>query len=106
MMKKMIALRVISIMAFAFSGCGGNKYDAVLFDNASEWMHGEFLANNMTQGAEPYHEESPIDSEALPEYRTHLVTDCAGFDGIFSEFPPTVDFQSEILVIYITTNFY
>lgn len=107
MIKKILGLGAILIMSFGlFAGCNNIDHNAVLYDNASEWMRSDFLESNMTQGAGPYNEEPPANAETLPENRTYIVDDSVKFDEIFIEFPHEISFESEMLVVYITTNFY
>ena len=105
--RKLLTLGVFLVMALGlFAGCGNNKYNAVLYDNAAEWIHEEFLQENLTKGAKPLESDVPDDDADLPDFKTHIVTDIEKFNAIFKDFTPEVDFEKEMLIVYICTNIY
>jgi len=110
-LKKFLLIGVVAIMgAISLMGCNNIQYNAALFDHANELMHIEFLRNNLTQGTHIFfngdeHEQIDDDS-SFPAYRIHIVSNTETFDKIFNQFPPGVNFDNEMLVVYITTNIY
>ena len=120
--KKILLTGAIIIMSLVtLTGCNKVRYNAVLFDQAQEWMHEEFLMDNLTRDArevfrwENMEEEplSEIENERLqeknaqlPHSRVHIVMDMVRFYEIFEEFPPSIDFENEMLIVFIFTNIY
>ncbi|MDR1094606.1 MAG: hypothetical protein LBL66_10725 [Clostridiales bacterium] len=100
MVKKIVGLGVLLMMIFSLVGCG-NKYNAVMYDNAKEWMSEEFLRENLTRGA--FYEDVFLDDNSYPKNITHIIKSKEEFDAIFAEFPSEVDFESSIVFIYIFT---
>ena len=103
-------------LLFPFGGCGGDKYNAVLYDNVNEWMNKEFLKENKTYGAcylnENYNEneddwnEQILIDKTSPQSRAFVTKEKEEFDKIFSSFPIEVNFEKEIILIYIFTTVY
>ena len=104
--RKILTLGVVIIITFGLVACGGERYNAVLYDNASVWIHEEFLKDNLTKGAKPFWHDAIVDDEILPENTTHIVIGIDDFNIILKEFPPKVDFEKEMLIVYVCTNIY
>ena len=83
-------------------------YHAVIYNDAEQWMKEDFLKENITANAFLYYDEETssiitADSSYTRNY-THLVTDKSRFEEIFNHFPQDVDFETEMLIIYISTS--
>lgn len=109
MFKRFLLLEVMAIIGLILlAGC--SNYNAVLYDNAGGWMNDEFLINNIVSGSRPTivdGDDTPIlDTEDFPPFRTHIINDINVFNEVFKEFPVEVNFEKEMLLIYIVTNFY
>ena len=110
--KTILLLGVIAIMGLGiFAGCGSNIHcRAVLFDNTSEWARTDFLRENLTRGTFQFHNgyewEEVADANELPQCRTFIITDEVKFNEIFLQFPPGINFESEILIVHIISNSY
>lgn len=113
-MKKGLALCAALFLVLGLFACGGNKYNAVLYNNAKEWMKADFLKANMTYGAyyknENYDENDENSLEYLqdktsPLSRTVIIDDKQIFDEIFDEFPTEIDFNSQTVCLYFFTAY-
>lgn len=115
MIKKFLGLGVVLIMSIGlFTGCGGNKYNAVVMESGFSFKS-EFLSENMTLGAYYYNEnydaeaEDPEDEylrdETSPSHRIFVVKNQDECNLIFSDFQQ-VDFGKEMLLVYCYTDIY
>lgn len=81
-------------------------YNAVLYSNANEWIHSDFLMANLTRGC-TYIDESgkaaSANGDEYPVFITKIVKSQVDFNEIFSQFPPSVNFENDILVVHIFT---
>jgi hypothetical protein len=105
MIKRIVGLGVLFIMIFSLGGCG-NKYEAVLYDDAGEWLNMEFRSANLTYGT-VYFEGEELDSEeslSYPESRIHIIKTQEEFEDIFLEFSSEINFEKEMLLIYVFTD--
>ncbi|MDR1094607.1 MAG: hypothetical protein LBL66_10730 [Clostridiales bacterium] len=100
MVKKIIGLGVLLMMIFSLVGCG-NKYNAVMYDNAKEWVSEEFLRENLTRGI--LYEDVYLDDNSYPKNITHIIKNQEDFDTIFTEFPSGVNFESSMVCVYVFT---
>ena len=71
---------------------------AVFFDKAEKWLTNDFTQNNKTH--------YPFTEDGLPNNRTYMVEGEEEFSEIFSSFPQEVDFDKEILLVYLFTDIY
>ena len=104
---------MLLLMAFAFSGCKENKYNAILYSDCNEWFTAEFLENNKVYGA--YYEnpdyiegESDINERGYydnvsPKQRTICVTE-ETFDMVFLPNKLQVDFSKQMIWVYVFTD--
>lgn len=111
MSKKILILGVLIIMSIGlFAGCGkDNKYNAVLYDDVRLWMQENFLKANMTYGSVyQYFDENgnmyTSEDTTSPKTRTLVISDLGTFNEAFISFLPNVDFDKEMLVLYIFTT--
>ena len=115
-MKKFV--RIVGVFAllcclFGAAGCG-NKYNAELFNDAEQWVREDFLRENRVKACYPnenYDEndeqsESYIYDEAAPLSRTFIISDEETFNEIFTGDDFSVDFDNEMLLLYIFPKMY
>ena len=110
MIKRILITGVLLIMVFSLGACVNNiPYNAVLYSNANGWMNEDFLKENLTRGCR-YVDESGeavnASGDEYPVFVTKVITTVESFDEKFSEFPPKVDFEKEIILVYIFTDIY
>jgi hypothetical protein len=76
------------------------RYNAVLFDNAREWLHEDFLDENKTYG-----DWGALETDPFGDYPAYIIKiiDSENFDEIFSSFPYEIDFNNEMLILYAFT---
>ncbi len=112
-MVKRIAFLCITIIISlcVLAGCGNNsiKYNAVLYDNANDWIREEFLNENRTRGA--YFDiggEINSADKSNPKSRTFIVDNQEEYDEIFisdlNEFD--FDFDNQMLIVFTFTTIY
>ena len=97
---------VVTIVALFFVGCVDpniDKYSAVLYDMAQTYMKKEFL---MQQPSYPHANPDTSNPSATTQESTFVVNDTNAFDEMFNDFPTTIDFNSEMLIVSIHINFY
>lgn len=102
MRKKLIILRVLVIMSLGlYAGCGNNKmpYNAVLYDDAFDWINADFKDANITSGL-------VANDEHLQESYLWLIISQADFIDKTNEPHVNVDFDKQIVVIYTFTTVY
>lgn len=99
-----------------FAGCSNNnRYSAVLYSNATEWIDKTFLNNNKVKAY--YLNEKYIDGqsnpsdkyiydEASPSSREFIVSDEVEYNRIFSNSPLDIDFEHEMVILYIFSDVY
>ena len=107
MAKKIIIMVVIMVTcAMMLIGCnnGVQKYNAVLYDNAGKSMQEEFLIENLTRDA--YYKGIDTNDSAYPVCFTHIIRSKEEFDKIFTNLPTIINFEKEMVCIYIFTDNY
>lgn len=86
-------------------GCGkANTYHSVMYSDAKAWMKESFLVENLTRGA--YYNDEFLDDNVYPQAITALIKSQQEFDIAFMEFPTVLDFDNEMLCLYIFTCVY
>ena len=119
---KITALILILSTVFSLVGCSDcdedvfeNTYNATLYSMANDWIDEGFLYENRVKAYylnENYIEgesdpnESIIYDESSPSFRTFIIKDQKTFDGIFIENSLAVDFEKQIVILYISSNVY
>lgn len=105
-----LCLALIMILSL-FVGCSNNnKYNAVLYSDATEWINETFLKDNRVKAYYP--NENYIDGQNnpndkyiydtnLPSSRVFVVSDEGEYSSIFSNSPLDVDFEYEMVILYI-----
>ena len=115
-MKKFVRIVGIIILIcclFGSVGCG-NKYNTELFNNVEQWIRDDFLRENRVKAYYPnenYDEngeqsERYIYDETAPLSRTFIISDEETFNEIFTEDDFSVDFDNEMLLLYIFPKMY
>jgi len=107
MKKKILGIAVAIVMLFAvlaLGGCnneGGNmNYNAILHHDAGEWMREDFLSANLTRGV---FTDGKYHGDDYPNSRIFIVRDSNSFNETFTSFPPEVNFENEMLILYAFT---
>ena len=111
---KFISLGLVLIMIFSLlTGCSTNKYNAVLYSNANEWIDETFLKDNRVKAYYLnenyiYGESDPSDKyiydTTTPSSRVFIVTDEDEYNRVFSNSPLDIDFEQEIVILYIFSD--
>ncbi|MDE7161834.1 MAG: hypothetical protein K2N65_03635, partial [Anaeroplasmataceae bacterium] len=114
-MKKIITIILLALCFFFFTGCNQNKYNATLDSNAKQYINKAFLNENRVKGAY-YLNDAYIEGESDPSEKYILDTASPSsrtfqleeekFNDIFSNYPFPVDFEKEMVVLYIFTDIY
>ncbi len=101
---KFTAIVLIFIMLFStLTGCSVKKYNAVLYERANDWVDEDFYFDQENRVRAYYHiyrDVYEFDKYA-PRSRTFIITSPEEFDEILPECPHTVDFDKEIVILYI-----
>ena len=116
-MKKLFLIRAITVLipftlcAFT-SGCETEKGEEIMSYNAKIGLGGEitfkedFLKANMVYGANyDYENGEYVNDEISPKFRTFIITEKSQLDGVFSVYPD-IDFEKEMVVMYIYSSTY
>ncbi|WP_285819603.1 hypothetical protein [Bacteroides acidifaciens] len=107
-MKKILLSGVIIIMSLiSLVGCGRNKYNASLFDDAGGWIKEEFANDNLICGV--YYEDMDfIADDSYPKARTFIVDNQEKYDQILLADITELDvnFEKQMLVVYTFTTIY
>ena len=102
---KFIAILLIFIMIFStLTGCSVKKYNAVLYERANDWVDKDFFKENKVRAYYNTHGDTYELQRNEPLSRTFIITSREEFDEIFPEYPHSVDFDSEIMILYIFAN--
>lgn len=89
---------MLIVSLWFFAGCRGENYNAEVYDTAIEWMTSDYIAENTTRNS------SITESESAPITITNIIAIQSDFNNAFIEFPPEVDFEKEMLIIYFFTG--
>lgn len=105
---------VLIISLFALVGCSG-KYNAVLYSHADKLVSEEFLKENRVkayyrnenyvEGVSDWKDRNIYEADA-PEELIFIITDKDEFEKIFVKYDLTVDFEKEIVILYIFPDIY
>lgn len=110
-----LILALLTIFSL-FMGCSNNnKYNAVLYSNATEWIDETFLNDNRVKAY--YLNENYIDSQSnpndkyiygttSPSSRVFTVSDEVEYNRIFSNSPLNINFEHEMVILYIFSDVY
>lgn len=104
---KIIAMGVLLIVSLLlFTGCGSNKYNAVILTTGFSFKE-EFLKDNLTRGSHYLNENGEIvsaEGESYPRHRVFIIKSHEDANLIFESFSDSIDFEKEMLIIYIFTT--
>lgn len=96
-----------------FIGCSDSKYNAKMYSKCNDWIKQDFLENNKVRGASyfnPDYVEGNDDVEKFyrdnssPKSRTFIITEEETFHQIFLENKLDVDFDKEMVILYIFSD--
>lgn len=113
MKNKIIGLFIFIAFICFLSGCNDNKYNVVIYNNATEWISEDFLKDNKVKAYylnEDYIEgESDLSNkyiydETSPTFRTFIITQQDEFVKIFSKYDGAFDFENEIVLLHIFSD--
>lgn len=106
-------IAVIALLVFFLNGCGKEiNYNAAV---AGGVYKEDFLKENKTSGAyyknenyDPEDENSDeyVLDEKSPRSRTFVITGQSQLDEIFESFSTPIDFEKQMLVVYVYTDCY
>ena len=109
-MSKVKIIRAGLALLLIFSllpGCSNLRYGAKLYNNVDDWIDESFLNENRVKAYYPndnyvYGEnDSLIYEETAPSSRVFIITDEDEYNGIFTDSPLDIDFESKIIILYI-----
>lgn len=105
-MKKILLLPILVFIILCGAACSNSnnksdkdyteQYNAVLYDYAEKYCNKSFLQANKTH--------YPFADDDLPEYRCITIKTEDEFNNAFSSLPHQIDFEHDILVLYIFTD--
>ncbi|MBE5963769.1 MAG: hypothetical protein E7252_02350 [Lachnospira sp.] len=114
---KFVIIGMVLLMLFVFlKSCYNDKHGAEIYSKSNDMILTSFLENNKVKGAyykDTNYDENAKDStdryyydEASPESRTFLIKDQETFEKIFVKNAFDVNFEQEILCLYIFADIY
>ncbi len=97
---KFISLGLMLIMIFSLlTGCSNVKYNAHLFDSATDWIKEDFISDNPV---------GYLEDVSYPTERVFVVKNREEYDKIFIESIDNfdVDFSTQMLIVYTFGTIY
>ena len=94
---------MLSLLLFMFlgicTGCSSNKYNAVLYDSANEWIDGDFAKENLT---------GDYGDEVNPSTRTFIIDSDEKYNEIFVDDLEEleIDFNEQMIIVHTFTTIY
>ncbi len=113
MKNKVIGLFLLIAFIWILCGCEGEKYNALIHNQAEKWISEDFLNENRVKAFyinETYIEgESEPSSkyiydESAPSFRTFFITQQMEFIQIFSKYNEYIDFENNMVLLYIFSD--
>lgn len=105
--KSLYCLMVILVSLLIFFGCNQNMFNAVLYDDAINWIRDDFINNNRTGGSYYGDNLEFVTDDSLPDQHSFVVSSDEEADKIFNDnFDLTVDYNSEMIIVYTFTTIY
>ena len=111
---KFITFSLITLLFFIFlTACSVNKYNAVLYSQANEWIDESFLKNNRVKAyyLNKNYEEGKSDpndkyiyDSTLPSSRIFIITEKNEYNEIFTNTQLSVNFKTEMIILYIFSD--
>ncbi len=113
MKNKVFSLFILMMFICILSSCSVNKYHAKIYNQAKEWISEEFLKENRVRAY--YIDENYIEgvsdpwTEVIfepnkPSERTFIIKEQDEFTKIFTKYVEEVDFEKEMVILYIFSN--
>lgn len=112
-MKKLILFIFACVLCFFIIGCK-NTYGAEIYSQSNDWIHESFLDENRVNGVSYLNKDynESIDSiddkyiydDTSPDTRTIVIDNEQEYNRIFKPGYLDVDFNSEIIYLYIFAN--
>lgn len=94
-----ITVCLFLIVAFLTSCSKSKNYNAILYDNAVEWINADFADSHRVAGA--LYTDAQQNGENFPRSRFFIVDSRTAAEGIFGDsFDLEVDYENEMLVVY------
>ena len=107
---KFISLGLVVLIFFSvLAGCSCNKYNAVMYSQSKEWILQSFLDENRVRGVFYVDPDAIVGPDGpqgytdktSPSERIFIIDNQDTFNDIFKENTLTVDFEKEIVYLYI-----
>lgn len=116
-MKRILTTALVAIMIlFLLTGCTITKYNAIMYSQANDWILESFLEENKVCNAyykNPNYIQNSNDTsdeyyydKTSPNDRTFVIDNCDTYSAIFKANALTVNFDKEIIYLYIFADFY
>ena len=105
--KILAAALALLILLQLFAGCAALRYDAKLYSYANGWIDEAFLDENRVKGAfylakaTWYGEADWQRDEESPSARTFIITSEEEYTEIFTNSPPSIDFEKRMAILYV-----
>ena len=104
MIKKGLILMFITTFMFTLIGCGSN-FNAIMYSDTKTWFKDDFLMENLTVGSHYIiDDEVMVADETNPKFVKYILRTNEEFNSKFNKFPPMINFEDEMLLIYIFTT--
>ncbi len=116
-LKKIISFGMaLLLLAMVFAGCSVQRYDAEIYSYVNDWLDPAFLENNKVSSSRfenPDYNEDEAENNAYydvpkylsdstaPQTRMLIFTDQESMNAAFAENEIEVDFEEEMLLIYM-----
>ena len=117
MYKKLICAAIVILLCLSvLSGCNV-KYNAVMYSRVEKWIDEDFLRENRVKAYylnDDYDEDDDSDDapekyiydENSPPSRSFIITEEAEFKSVFTDCPISVDFDNEMVLLYVFGDIY
>ena len=92
------------MVMLSLGACGGNKYNVTVVE--SGLMFKDYLKDGMISGVYDHSKGEWIIDETLPRSRTFIIKEQNEFEDIFCDVPSWIDFNKEMLLVYIFPSSY
>ena len=108
---KFIKIGLALLLIFSLlPGCSSLRYGARLYNHVNDWIDESFLKENRVKASYPndnyvHGESDPRDKyiydESSPSSRVFIITDEDEYNRIFTNSPLDIDFEEEMVILYI-----
>lgn len=106
--KQIVTGLTICLFFALLTGCFVNKYNATLYSHAQEWIDETFLTENRVQAYYPDEndESGYVYDEESPRSRSFIIADEEEYGRIFPKAQCDIDFEKEMVILYIFGDVY